>query len=184
MDDSTGAGGLERIEQGLNAVFTAEATADILDAVDFEAILADEPAQAPVDAEQLAEALGRPVGRLLAHRVLGGSGATGLAKRAIGSEVGSRVTSGAVRVAVENVDTDAVTETLVEIDEETPGPALRDAVVPHLEASDLLAFEGGEATTQGVDVGGDAVGVDDAAGADHTGALDASDSGTADPFDE
>lgn len=177
MTDSTGDDRLDRIEQGLDAVFATEVAAEILEAVDFEEIMADEPAQDPVDVERLAEALGRPVGHLLAHRVIGGSGATGLAKRAIGSRVGSHVVSETVRVAAETVDPDAVVDGLVELDEETPGPALNETVVPVVADSDLLTLEllGVSQHVDDVDAGGDARGVHDAAGADHTGVLDETD---------
>ena len=47
------------IERGLDALFATEVASEILEAVDFEAILAEQPAEDPVDVERLAEALGR-----------------------------------------------------------------------------------------------------------------------------
>ena len=131
MTDPTRDERLERIERGLDAIFATEVAREILEAVDFEAILADEPADDPVDVDRLADAVGRPVGRFLAQRVIGGSGAGGVAKRAVGSEVGGRVAGAALRTAAEYVDTERATERLVELDEMVlPGPSLRDAVDP------------------------------------------------------
>lgn len=141
MPDST-AEHIDRIERGLDALFATEAAKEVLAAVDFEAILAEAPAADPVDVERLAEALGRPIGRALAHYVVGGSGASGVAKRAIGSEVGQRAAATGVRLAVEHVDPDRVAETLVELDEETiPGPTLSRAIPVDVADSDVLDFD-------------------------------------------
>ncbi|MBV0926064.1 hypothetical protein KTS45_17810 [Halomicroarcula limicola] len=181
MSDSTGDEQLDRIEQGLDALFATEVAKEVLEAVDFEAILAEEPAEDPVDIDRLAQAIGRPVGRILAARVIGGSGAAGLAKQTLGSEVGSRVAAKTFRVAVENVDTQQVTETLVELDEETlPGPTLQEMIGPAIEDSDVFAFDH-EDLPEDVDAGPDASGVHDAGGADHTGPLDGTDGGDGTP---
>lgn len=175
MSNATDDPRLERIEQGLNALFATEVAAEVLEAVDFEAILSDQPVEDPVDVEHLADALGRPVGRILANRVVGGSGASGLVARTVASEVGSRVTAGTFRVAVENVDTEAVTEALVELDEETlPGPTVREVVEPAIEESDLLTLEAFSVPqdVSDAEAGADASGVHDAAGDDHAGVLD------------
>jgi hypothetical protein len=76
---------------------------------DFRAILADDP----VDVDRLAEAIGRPLGRALAQYIVDGNGKTGVAKRALGSEVGSRVAAETVSAALERVDVEAAVETLV-----------------------------------------------------------------------
>ncbi|WP_435333832.1 hypothetical protein [Haloarchaeobius sp. TZWWS8] len=167
MTDLTGDQRLERIEQGLDALFATEVAKEILAAVDFEAILADEPATEPVDVDRLANAIGRPVGRLLAHYVVSGSGAGALAKRAIGSEVGGRVATETFRFAVRTVDFRSVAETLVELDEETiPGPALRELVEPHIDDGDVMAYDmesdattGGDASDE-VDISIDVVDAD------------------------
>jgi hypothetical protein len=157
MTDSTTAERLDRIERGLDALFAAEVSEAILEAVDFEAILADQPADDPVDVERLAEALGRPVGRMLARTVISGSGTTGVAKRAIGSEVGGRVASKTLQVAVDTVDLDEATERLMELDEESvPGPDLREFLGPHAEDSDVFALDpSSEPADYGTDGGGD-----------------------------
>ena len=173
MSDATGDERLERIERGLDLLFATEVAKEILEAVDFEAILAAEPAESPVDVDRLAAALGRPVGRVLAYRVLGSSGPAGFVGRTVGSRVGGRVFAETFRIAVENVDARAVAERLVDLDEETlPGPALREVLGPHLEEDDVFALEPDGSVDD--DAGGDAVGVHDAAGEDHTGALDGS----------
>lgn len=174
MSDATGDERLERIERGLDLLFATEVAKEILEAVDFEAILAAEPAEDPVDVDRLAAALGRPVGRVLAYRVLGRSGPAGFVGRTVGSRVGGRVFAETFRIAVERVDTGAVAGWLVDLDEETlPGPALREVLGPRLE-DDVFALDPG-GSVDDADAGGDAVGVHDAAGEDHTGALDGSD---------
>lgn len=153
---------IDRIERGLNALFATEVAKEILEAVDFEAILAAEQAEDPVDVERLAEALGRPVGRALARYVVGGSGASGMAKRAIGSEIGQRAAATAVRVAIDNIDPDAVVETLAELDEETiPGPTLNEAIPVDVEDSDVFDFDPDAGADDSVDQGID-IDVDDA----------------------
>lgn len=132
-DDDGGAGAFERT---VDAVFTADVAREVHDAIDFEAILADQPADEPIDFDHLSDTLGRPVGRLLAKRLVADDGATGLAKRVVVSEVGNRATTKALRVTADAVD---------------GGPA-------------------GE-SVEGVDAGGDASGVHDAAGGDHEGVL-------------
>jgi hypothetical protein len=175
MSDSTGDERLEQIERGLDLLFATEVAKEILEAIDFEAILAAEPAEDPVDVDRLAAALSRPVGRVLAQRVLGESGATGLAGRTVGGRVGGRVAEETVRIAVENVDTGEVVERIVELDEETlPGSPLQEVLGPLLENGDVFASEPG-ARVDDADAGGDAIGVHDAAGGDHTGVLDESD---------
>lgn len=128
MSDSSGDQRLARIERGLDALFATEVAKEILEAVNFEAVLADQPADDPVDVDRLAEAVGRPLGRYLAHRIVGGSGAGGVAKRAVGSEVGGRIAAKTVRVAVEQVNAESVATTLAELDETLPGPGLREVV--------------------------------------------------------
>jgi len=175
MSDSTGDERLEQIERGLDLLFATEVAKEILEAIDFEAILAAEPAEDPVDVDRLAAALGRPVGRVLAQRVLGESGATGLAGRTVGGRVGGRVAEETVRIAVENVDTGEVVERIVELDEETlPGSPLQEVLGPLLENGDVFASEPG-ARVDDADADSVPPGVHDAAGGDHTGVLDESD---------
>lgn len=145
---------LDSIERGLDALFATEVTREILEAVDVEAILADEPATDPVDVERLANA----VGRVLAHRVIDGSGATGFAKRTVGTRVGGRVAAETVRLAAENVDPQEVADALVEIDEGTPGPQLRKVIQPVVEDVDLPVYEiigPDERDVTEIDVGGE-----------------------------
>lgn len=132
-DTDDGADGFERV---VDAVFTADVAREVHAAIDFEAILADQPADEPIDVDHLADTLGRPVGRLLAKRLVDSGGVTGLAKRAVVSEVGDRVATKALYATADAVDV---------------GPA-------------------GE-SVDGVDAGGDASGVRDAAGDDHEGVL-------------
>lgn len=145
-DDDGGAGAFERT---VDAVFAAEVAREVHDAVDFEAILADQPVDEPIDFDQLADALGRPIGRLLAKRLVDSEGATGLAKRVVVSEVGNRAATKALRATADAVDV---------------GPA-------------------GE-SLDGVDAGGDASGVHDAAGDDHRGVLDETEEWSDDETDE
>lgn len=170
MSDAPVDSRVERLEQTLDAVFAADVVKEILHAVDFEAILSDEPTTDPVDIDHLAEAVGRPVGRLLVSQLISGSGPAGLAKKTIGSEVASRAAVKTFRVTVENVDVDVVAETLVELDEEAlPGPPLRDTIEPYLDESDVFDARLDDLPD---DAGADADGINDAGGGDHTGPLD------------
>lgn len=112
---------LARIERGLNALFAAEVVEDILEAVDFEALLSDEPVDDPVDVERLASALGRPLGRVLAARVVDNGGLAGALTKTVGSEFGSRVASRALRVAAENLDADDGATNLAALEDALPG---------------------------------------------------------------
>lgn len=98
---------LARIEQGLNALFAAEVVEEILAAVDFEAILADTPAEDPVDVERLTSALGRPLGRVLAAKFVDDAGAAGILTRVVVSEFTGRIASRALEVATESLDGEA-----------------------------------------------------------------------------
>lgn len=108
MSDSNDDGTLSALETAVNALFAADVAGDVHDAVDLEALLADRPADEPVDVDELAGALGQAVGHLLARRVVDGSGATGLAKRTVVSEVGDRVATRALRAATAAVDADSL----------------------------------------------------------------------------
>jgi hypothetical protein len=115
------------LRRGRDAMVVAEAARELHDAIDFEDLRADDTVGDPVDVDQLADAVGRPIGRLIALQLVDDSGATGFTKRAITERVGRTVSAETFRIVVENVDTEAVTETLVELDEETlPGPSLGD----------------------------------------------------------
>lgn len=93
MTDSTdtGDGGTNSLERIVDGLLAAEAARELKEAVDLEAILADQPADEPVDVDRLADALGRPVGRLLAHRIVDAGGMTGFAKRRAVTDAGDRV---------------------------------------------------------------------------------------------
>jgi hypothetical protein len=118
MTDSTDTDGGEAgaIERAIDAVFTARAAREIHDAVDFEAILADQPADEPIDVDRVADALGRPVGRLIAKRLVDSGGATGLAKHAVVSRVGDRVVTEAIQATADAVDLGPAGEPLGDVD--------------------------------------------------------------------
>ncbi|WP_380677038.1 hypothetical protein [Salinigranum sp. GCM10025319] len=127
--DATQDDGTNVIKRGKDAAIVAEAARDLTDAIEFEELRGDDTVGDPVDAEQLAEALGRPIGRLIALQLVDDTGATGFAKRTVTERIARDVSTKTFRVVVENVDTEAVAETLVELDEETlPGPALHEYV--------------------------------------------------------
>lgn len=112
-DDDGGAGAFERT---VDAVFTADVAREVHDAIDFEAILADQPADEPIDFDHLADTLGRPVGRLLAKRLVDDDGATGLAKQVVVSQVGNTAATKALRVTAEAVDGGPAGESLDGVD--------------------------------------------------------------------
>jgi hypothetical protein len=125
MTDDTQDDGSGALTRGLDAVVVAEAARELNDAVDAGAI----DGQGEVDYDQLAEALARPIGRLVARELVDDTGTTGLAKRMVTDRLGRKMSEATFRIVVENVDTGALTETLVRLDEETlPGPSLSEYV--------------------------------------------------------
>jgi hypothetical protein len=121
-DEETGT-----LQRGLDALAAAQTAREMNEALDLDA-LAGEVTGDSVDVDHLGDAIGRPLGRLVARELIDGSGATGVTKQTIGSAVTRRVTAETVRLVVENVDTEALAETLVELDQETPGPSLTDGI--------------------------------------------------------
>ncbi|WP_254535617.1 hypothetical protein [Halomarina litorea] len=115
-DDAGGA--LDSVESGLDALTLVEVAADILEAIDVEALQGDAPITEAIDEERLRAALGGPAGRIvareLADRVTGG-GVTGL----VGRELAGRVGANLVEAVVDNVDSASVAETLEEMDAES-----------------------------------------------------------------
>lgn len=174
MSESTEGTPVSRIEQGLNVLFATEVAREIIEAIDFEEILAEQPTEDPVDVDKLANALGKPVGRYLAHRAVGSGGVSGVAGRKVGSEVGGRVAAETVAIVAENVEPTTITDTAAQIDEEVlPGPSIGTAVEPFVD--DALLPDDSETDLDDVDAGGDASGVHDTAGDDHQGVLDETD---------
>lgn len=122
-DDETGA-----IERGVDAMVALETAEALNAAIDVDALIREDGTTDPVELDKLAAAIGRPIGRLVAKEIVDDSGMTGFAKRKIGRKATQKVTAETVRVVVENVDTAAIAETLVELDESTPGPSVRDTL--------------------------------------------------------
>ena len=129
MTDTPGSddGGADAFERTVDAVFTAEVAREIREAIDFEAILDDQPANEPIDFDHLADALGRPVGRLLAKRIVDDDGATGLAKRVVVSEVGNRAATEVLRATADVVDTGPSGESLDGVDAGGDSSGIHDA---------------------------------------------------------
>lgn len=128
MTDSTDSddGGAGAFERTVDAAFTAEVAREVHEAIDFEAILADQPADEPIDFDQLADALGRPVGRLLAKRLVDSSGATGFAKRVVVSEVGNRAATKALQATADAVDVGSTGESLDGVDAGSDASGIHD----------------------------------------------------------
>jgi hypothetical protein len=125
--DTTSDDDTNYLRRGIDAVVVAQAAKELHGAVDLEDLRGSDTVGDPVDIDQLADAIGRPIGRLIAHQLVDDGGATGLTKRMIAERIGRNVSAETFRIVVENVDTRAVSETLIELDEETlPGPSLRD----------------------------------------------------------
>lgn len=122
-DDETGA-----IERGVDAMVALETAEELNAAIDFDALVSEDGTTDPVELETFADAIGRPIGRLVAKEIVDDSGMAGFAKRKLGRKATQKVTAETVRVIVENVDTASIAETLVELDEATPGPSIQDAL--------------------------------------------------------
>jgi hypothetical protein len=159
MSDTTDTTNAEGDDSSMGTLFELRTAAEILDAIDVEAMLADEPARDPVDGEQLADA----AGRILAERLVSGSGATGFVKRYVAHEVGGRAAQVTIQAVVDRVGERSIGDSFETFDERTPGPAVGDAVRSSLGVPAAADVETG--------------GVHDATGDDHTGAL-GSDDGT------
>jgi hypothetical protein len=103
----TGRESSPRLEKGLQLLFAAEVAEEAVDAVDMQAVRAGAPVDDAVDPEQLGSALGRPLGRALAHRAVGdvaADGYPGMKIREAAGPAGAR----ACRVALERVDADTL----------------------------------------------------------------------------
>lgn len=109
--------GTDRIDRGLNALFAAEVTSDVLEAIDVDALAAGEPIDRAVDVDALASALGKPAGRLAAEGLLRRTGAGGVAGIV-------------VREAVTRVGARALERALVEADVEELLATIEAAVDP------------------------------------------------------
>jgi hypothetical protein len=122
--ETTQDGTANPLRRGRDVVVMAQAVRQLDDAVDLEALGADHPEGDPIDVDQLADAFGKPIGRLIALQLVDDSGATGFVKRSVTERVGRTVSTETFRIVVENVDTEAIAETLAELDEGTlPGPS-------------------------------------------------------------
>lgn len=96
-----------RLEKGLQLLFAAEVAEEAVEAVDLEALRAGDPLKDAVDAERLGAALGRPVGRALAQRVVGDAAVDGYAGL-VAREAAGRAGARACHVALERADPDAL----------------------------------------------------------------------------
>lgn len=148
---------MARVKQGLDALFAAEVVEEILAAVDFEAILAEEAAEDPVDVQRLTGALGRPLGKFLANRIFDGDGASGVIKHALGTEVGGRAIGRALEVAVERIDLEAAATELAAFDAGAPTDGLERIVNAAFDTEGAVIDVG----DSGTDAGDQGTGVDD-----------------------
>lgn len=118
-DDTTG---LQRTMDTLVAIRTAT---DLHEAVDVDALLSDDPHAPVLDIDEFADAVGRPVGRAVAHRLVDGDGTSGTVVRVASSKVVREVTAGSVRLAADRLDTDHLSTSVVELDRDRlPGPSI------------------------------------------------------------
>lgn len=108
VTEDTQSASLDRIEELLAAVFAAEVARELMEAIDFEAILRDEATMEAVDVEKLGDAIGRPLGRLLVRRMVDSEGTLGVASKRLGSAAGGRIASEGLRALIENVEPDTV----------------------------------------------------------------------------
>lgn len=129
MTDTTSNDETNTLTRGVDALIAVETAQELNDAIDFDALVGEDGTTDPVELEKFADAIGRPIGRLVAKGIVDDGGMTGFAKRELGRKATQRVTAETVRVIVENVDTASIAETLVAFDEETlPGPSVQDAL--------------------------------------------------------
>ena len=125
MSDQQSADETSTLQTVIDAVVAVRTASELHDAIDVDALLSDDPAGDPVDLDEFADAVGRPVGRAVANTLVDGSGKIGTAKRFISSRIVREVTAGTVRVAGRRFDTDALARSVVELDQERlPGPSV------------------------------------------------------------
>jgi hypothetical protein len=113
---------LDRLETGLNALFAAEVVEEIYEAVDVEALRAEEATGDAIDHERLARAVGDPVGRIVARRVVSqvtSGGVTGV----VGRELAGRIGTAVVRTALEHTDPERALERVTDLDQAGGGPS-------------------------------------------------------------
>lgn len=113
-----------RLEEGLQLLFAAGVAEEAVEAVDLEALRAGDPLEDAVDAERLGAALGRPVGRALAQRVVGDAAVDGYAGLVV-REAAGRAGARACRVALERADPDALPDVPPGLSRFAPGEAPR-----------------------------------------------------------
>lgn len=128
MSDSPDDERLSNLERGVETIFAADVANDVLAAIDFETLLSDQPIDQAIDVDLLADAIGRPLGRIVAGRLVGSGGLTGLAGRTVATEVGGRAIAETIRVAADQVDPDAVDGAAESVDDAAPGPSIDDLV--------------------------------------------------------
>ena len=101
-DGSTGST-LDELDAGFELVMAAEVLGDALEAIDIEALRGGASLEQAVDADRLGAALGRPVGHLLARRMVGDAAGDGIAGT-VAREAAGRAGARAVRVAVDRLE--------------------------------------------------------------------------------
>ncbi|MFC5972188.1 hypothetical protein ACFPYI_12680 [Halomarina salina] len=118
--DSGSDDALDSLDTGLDALALVDVVRELFEAVDFEALQNGVAYEEAVDEAQLHEALGGPVGKVvarrLADRVVGG-GVTGL----VGREIAGRVGASLVEYLVETVDPETIVTSLQELTNEQAG---------------------------------------------------------------
>lgn len=89
MDQET----IDRLRQGLEAYFAADAVEELLEAVDVDALVEGENLEEVMAYDRMGEIVGQLAGRLLVRRVTQGSQAGQAVEEFVGYEVGGRLGS-------------------------------------------------------------------------------------------
>lgn len=92
---------MSRFERGLEAYFAADTVAELLEAVDFEALLTGEELEDPIDFEHMGELVGHIAGRLVVRRTIGRITPGQVAEQSVGYVVGGMVGRATARMLLE-----------------------------------------------------------------------------------
>lgn len=122
-------GAMSRFERGLEAYFAADTVAELLEAVDFEALLTGEDLEDPVDFERMGELVGHIAGRLIVRRTIGRITPGQVAEQSVGYVVGGMVGRTTARMLIEARPERIVDEAIGVLEGERPPPETRGTAI-------------------------------------------------------
>ncbi len=125
---------LDRIERGLDLLFSTEIAKEILDSVDVEALDRGASFDDAVEYERLGELLGRALGRGLTRRLLDRVANDRFVTRVVGSSVAGRLGGMAVRELLDRTDPEELLTWLADFGGATDRESFDDAITIPVES--------------------------------------------------